>query len=503
MDFISLFASLKFIKPEITISITLLLVVIFDIIFNENKKIVWLITLFGVFIALIFTSLNLLVEGYAFSPVDGSHNFGLLTLDSFGSFFKVIVLVSTLLILYFSNNSNEIINTGKRQGEYYALMLGMLLGMLFMTSASDLIMVYLSMELLSLSSYVLAGFLKLRDRDSEASLKYLLYGAVSSAFMLFGISLIYGLTGTTNLYLINLYLQAPQINYIPFALASIMIFAGIGFKISSAPFHFWTPDVYEGAPVAITAFLSVASKAAGFALFIRLLKTGFVLRSNEQGMWILSDIFDWHSLLIFVSILTMTLGNFSALWQNNLKRMLAYSSIAHAGYMLLGVAVLSSQGVVAVLIYFFFYMLMNIGAFFVVSIIADKYNSEDIHDYDSLGYKNPWLAAAFSIFLISLTGLPPTAGFIGKLYIFIALVDSNMIAVAVIALLNTVVSLYYYIRVMKHMYLVKPAENTETFSTSPSNLVYLILLSASVLLLGIYFSPVVNLAKQCVGILGL
>lgn len=503
MDFVSLFASLKFIKPEITVSITLLLVVIFDLIFNENKKITWIFTSIGIFVALIFTVLGLTTEGYAFSPIDGSHNFGLITLDGFGSYFKVIVLVSTLLILYFSAKSNEIINTGNRQGEFYALMLGMVLGMLFMSSASDLIMIYLSMELLSLSSYVLAGFLKLRDRNSEASLKYLLYGATSSGFMLFGISLIYGLTGTTNLYLINLYLQVPQIHYITFSLAAIMIFVGIGFKISAAPFHFWTPDVYEGSPVTITAFLSVASKAAGFALLIRLIKTTFVLQTNENGMWILSDIFNWQTLLIFISILTMTLGNFSALWQNNLKRMLAYSSIAHAGYMLLGVAVLSSQGVVAVLIYFFFYMIMNIGAFFVVSLIADKLNTEDIHEYDSLGYKSPWLAAILSVFLISLTGLPPTAGFIGKLYLFIALVDSNMIVVAVIALLNTVVSLYYYIRVMKHMYLVKPTEKVDTFTPSFSNLLFLLLLSGAVLVLGIYFSPVVDFAKQCVGILGL
>lgn len=501
MDFASLFASLKFIKPEITISITLMLVVIFDLIFNENKKITWITASIGIFIALMFTFSSLTIEGYAFSPVNGSHNFGLITIDGFGSFFKIIVLVSTLLILYFSVESDEILNTGTRQGEFYALMIGMVLGMLFMASASDLIMIYLSMELLSLSSYVLAGFLKLRDRNSEASLKYLLYGAASSGFMLFGISIIYGLTGTTNLHLINLYLQQPQTSYITFSLAAIMIFAGIGFKISSAPFHFWTPDVYEGAPISITAFLSVASKAAGFALLIRLLKTGFVLQTNELGMWIISDIFDWQSLLIFVSILTMTLGNFSALWQNNLKRMLAYSSIAHAGYMLLGVAVLSSQGVVAVLIYFFFYMIMNIGAFFVVSIIADKLNTEDIHDYNSLGYKSPWLAGLLSVFLISLTGLPPTAGFIGKLYLFIALVDSNMIAVAVIALLNTVVSLYYYIRVMKHMYLIKPNENVVTFNPSFPNLIYLIVLAVAAIGLGVYFSPVVDFAKQCVGIL--
>lgn len=503
MDFLSLFDSLKLIKPEITVSITLLVVLILDLIFNENKKIVWIFSIIGIVIALVFTANEFTSQNYAFTPSNGGHNFGLLTIDSFGAFFKVLILVSTLLILYFSNNSIEVLNTGKRQGEFYILIFGMVLGMMFLVSASDLIMIYLSMELLSLPSYVLAGFLKLRERNSEASLKYLLYGAASSGFMLFGISLIYGLTGSTNLHLINLYLQFPQMNYITFALASIMIFAGIGFKISSAPFHFWTPDVYEGAPVSITAFLSVASKAAGFAVLIRLIKTSFVLGVNEQGSWILSDVFNWQTLLAAASILTMTLGNFTALWQNNLKRMLAYSSIAHAGYMLLGITVLSTQGVIAILMYFAFYMLMNIGAFFVVSLIADKMHTEDIHEYNGLGYKSPWLAALLSIFLISLTGLPPTAGFIGKLYLFIALVDSNMITLAVIALLNSVVSLYYYVRVIKHMYLKKPEGEVETFKPSFVNLTFTFILAAAVLIFGIYFSPIANLAKQSISILGL
>jgi len=503
MDFVSLFDSLKLIKPEITISLTLLVVLILDLIFNENKKIVWLFSVVGVILALVFTIANLSVQNYAFIPTDGGHNFGLLSIDSFSSFFKILILISTLLILYFSNKSNEILNTGKRQGEYYTLLFGMVLGMMFLTSASDLIMIYLSMELLSLPSYVLAGFLKLRERNSEASLKYLLYGAASSGFMLFGISLVYGMAGTTNLQLINLYLQFPQTHYITFSLAMIMIFAGIGFKISSAPFHFWTPDVYEGSPISITAFLSVASKAAGFAVLIRIIRTGFVLGVNEQGSWILSNIFNWQTLLIISSILTMTLGNFTALWQNNLKRMLAYSSIAHAGYMLLGIVVLSTQGILAVLIYFFFYMLMNVGAFFVVSLIADKLHTEDIHEYNGMGYKSPWLAALLAIFLISLTGLPPTAGFIGKLYLFIALVDSNMIALAVIALLNTVVSLYYYIRVIKHMYLKKPEGEVETFTPNFANLTFTLILAAAILVFGIYFTPIANLAKQSISILGL
>jgi NADH-quinone oxidoreductase subunit N len=349
----------------------------------------------------------------------------------------------------------------------------------------------------------LAGFTKLRDRNSEASLKYLIFGAVSSGLMLFGISLVYGITGSTNLYVINSLIQGPQLNLITFSFAVVLIFAGVGFKISAAPFHFWTPDVYEGAPVTITAYLSVASKAAGFALLVRIIKTAFVAFVDPKGNWQLIGVFDWQTLLIVISILTMTLGNFSALWQNNLKRMLAYSSIAHAGYILLGLAVLSNQGLIAILIYFFVYMLMNLGAFLVVMLIANKTGSEDIDDYNGLGHTAPFLGVALAIFLISLTGLPPTAGFIAKLYLFIALVNAKMITVAIIALLNTVVSLYYYIRVLKHMYLTRPEESTPVIGVSAPNMVLVLVLLVPILVFGVYFTPIVDFAKTYITILGL
>jgi NADH-quinone oxidoreductase subunit N len=378
----------------------------------------------------------------------------------------------------------------------------MILGMFLMISATDLILIYLSMELMSLSSYVLSGFTKLRDRNSEAALKYLLFGATSSGLMLFGISLIYGLTGSTNLYVINSLIQNPHLNLFAFSFACILIFAGIGYKISSAPFHFWTPDVYEGAPITITAFLSVASKAAGFALLVRFIRTTFVSYVDPQGMWQLINVFDWKTLLVTISILTMTLGNFSALWQNNMKRMLAYSSIAHAGYLLLGIAVLSNQGMLAILIYFAVYLLMNMGAFLVVMLIANKIGSENIDDYDGLGHTSPFLGVALAIFLVSLTGLPPTAGFVGKLYLFIALVDAKMIAVAVIALLNSVVSLYYYIRVLKHMFLTKPEKETQIVTTTLPNTILVSFLVTAILVFGVYFSPIVDAAKNCLVLLG-
>jgi NADH-quinone oxidoreductase subunit N len=351
-----------------------------------------------------------------------------------------------------------------------------------------------------LSSYVLAGLKKLRDRNSEASLKYLIYGAVSSGLMLFGISLVYGMTGNTNLLEVNAVLKSSSINLLTYAFSLILIFAGIGFKISAAPFHFWTPDVYEGSPISITAFLSVASKAAGFALLIRFIKSTFLL-SEQNGTWQIIEFFDWQSFLIVISILTMTLGNFAALWQNNLKRMLAYSSIAHAGYMLLGIAVLSEQGVLAVMIYFLVYMLMNIGAFYIIMLIANQTGSEEISDYNKIGYASPFLGITLTIFLISLTGLPPTAGFISKLYIFISLVDAKMIAVAVIALLNSVVSLYYYVRVLKHLFISEAEKELPTIKVSISDIVFILILVVPTLLLGLYFTPMVEFAKNSIGML--
>jgi len=497
----NLYQSLSLIVPEIVLTIVLLVLVLTDLIFHKDKKLIPYVALVGILITGYFVLNQFGEKGFAFQPA--LYTYGLVAIDSFGVFFKMIVVVATIFIIFFSFGSEEIIKVKDRIGEYYALIFGMVLGMFFMISAADLILIYLSMELMSLSSYVLSGFTKLRERNSEAALKYLLYGAISSGLMLFGISLIYGLTGSTNLYVINSLIQNPHINLFTLAFASILIFAGIGYKISSAPFHFWTPDVYEGAPITITAFLSVASKAAGFALLIRFIRTTFISYADANGMWQLINVFDWKTLLIAISILTMTLGNFSALWQNNMKRMLAYSSIAHAGYLLLGLVVMSNQGLLAILIYFSVYLIMNLGAFLVVMLIANKIGSEDIHDYNGLGITSPFLGVSLAIFLVSLTGLPPTAGFIGKLYLFIALVDAKMIAVAVIALLNSVVSLYYYIRVLKHMFLTKPEKETQTVTTSLPNTILVSVLVAAILVFGIYFAPLVDAATSCLIMLGL
>jgi NADH-quinone oxidoreductase subunit N len=426
----------------------------------------------------------------------------MLAVDSFSAFFKMIVILSTLFVILFSVASSEIVNSSDRHGEYYTLILGMILGMFLISSASDLILIYLSLELLSLSSYILAGFLKNVERSSEASLKYVIYGSVASGIMLFGISILFGLTGTTNLYEMNALLQNAQVGGFTFVFAGVMVLGGIGFKVSIAPFHFWTPDVYEGAPIAITAYLSVASKAAGFALLVRFIKVTFFQSLSADGSWIMLGIIDWQRILIALAILTMTLGNFAALWQDNIKRMLAYSSIAHAGYLLLAVAIFSNDGIIAVLVYFAIYLFMNLGAFFVVMLIANKIGSEEMDDYKGMGSATGFLGVALSIFLLSLAGLPPTAGFIGKLYIFIALINADMIVVAFITLLNTVVAYYYYVRVLKNLYLVRTETSHEKIQVNFGNVIVVLLLLIPVFVFGVYFTPIVNLAKNSAAILG-
>ena len=449
-------------------------------IFGKKKSHLPVISIIGLLVTGYFVIEQFGMNATAFSSSPESK--GLLSVDAFGAFFKLIVVLTTIFVVFFSVSSKEIKESVDRHGEYYTLIFGMVLGMFLISSATDLILIYLSIEVLSLSSYVLAGFVKTAKRDSEASLKYMIYGSASSGIMLFGISLIYGLTGTTNLYTINQILSVSQMTGFTFIFAAILILAGIGFKISAAPFHFWTPDVYEGAPISITAYLSVASKAAGFALLVRFIKITFVDSVAPTGFWSILNVVDWQSILIVLSILTMTLGNFAALWQDNLKRMLAYSSI--------------------VLIYFAIYLFMNLGAFFVVMLIANKIGSEDIDDYKGLGSSASILGVALTIFLLALAGLPPTAGFIGKLYIFIALIDANMVAVAIIALLNTVVAYYYYVRVLKNLYLVQHESKFSKIEVSFGNKVLLFVLLIPVLVLGVYFTPLVTLAKNSIAMLG-
>jgi NADH-quinone oxidoreductase subunit N len=327
--------------------------------------------------------------------------------------------------------------------------------------------------------------------------------------MLYGISILYGLTGSLDLRTINHVL--PQVlakggsSGFALLIAGVLTLAGLGYKISAVPFHFWTPDVYEGAPITITAFLSVASKAGGFALLIRFFKVTFIdtnAVSLPAGTWTTIHGFEWYQIVAVLSVLTMTVGNLVAIWQNNLKRLLAYSSIAHAGYMLMGVVVLSNEGLAAILLYFVVYLFMNLGAFYVVMLIANKTGSEDIEDYKGLGARAPFVTVALAIFLVSLTGLPPTAGFIGKLYLFAALINHGWVWLAIVGALNSVIALYYYMRVVRNMFLRNEEEQSAPITFGRLQLATVLVLLVPTLLFGLYFTPLSQLAQASVKIFG-
>jgi NADH-quinone oxidoreductase subunit N len=328
--------------------------------------------------------------------------------------------------------------------------------------------------------------------------------------MLYGVSIIYGLTGTLDLYAVNA--RLPQVlasggtSTFLLLISTVLVLAGFGYKISAVPFHYWAPDVYEGAPITITAYLSVASKAAGFAVLLRFFKIAFLDSSAAtlpSGAWATLQGVDWVQLIAVLSVLTMTVGNLIALWQSNLKRLLAYSSIAQAGYMLMGAVVLNNEGIAAILLYFMIYLVMNLGAFYVVMLIGNAIGSEDIEDYRGLGARAPVLSVALSIFLVSLTGLPPTAGFVGKLYLFAALINNGWVWLAIVGALNSVISLYYYVKVMRNMYLRGDEETVGAPLTFPrAQVATALVLVIPTLLFGVYFSPLVRLAQESVRIFG-
>lgn len=489
----NLVASAKLFLPETALVITFLVAMIFDLFFKKFRNITAVISLIGFAAAGFFLCQQ---------DVGSGRNIftKMLAIDSFGTYFKYIVLLSSIIVVLMSLFSKELYKDKRSMGEYYTLIVGLTLGMFLLSSATNMIMIYLSIEIMSITSYILAGYTKEIKRASEASLKYVIFGAVSSGIMIYGISILYGLTGALNLFDINAALPGLADSSTPaLMLSGMMIIAGIGYKISAVPFHFWTPDVYEGAPITITAYLSVASKAAGFAILIRFLKTGFVDASGAtDGIWAMIGSIDWVFVIAVLSVLSMTIGNFVAIWQSNVKRILAYSSIAHAGYMLMGVVVMNDIGTAAILIYFLVYLFMNLGAFFYVQLVANKIGSEELDDFVGIGYRAPIMASCMVLFLISLTGLPPTAGFIGKLYLFTAVLNSDYIWLAIIGVVNSVVSLFFYVKIFRNMFLRGIDKKNEEFNFSPMSVVLMIALAIPTLLFGIYFQPIVDWAEKSV-----
>lgn len=411
--------------------------------------------------------------------------------DSFGTFFKQLILIATALVLFIVPKYKEF--DTYRMGEFYTLVLLMVFGMFLLTSAVTLIMVYLALEIVSISSFILAGYLKRDRRSNEAALKYIIYGAFSSGLMLFGFSLIFGITGHIHFGLIAQALAGLDGSAnLALLVATILVLAGFGYKISMVPFHFWTPDVYEGAPTPITAFLSVAPKAAGFAVLMRFFHDVFLAFQPVPTISI-----PWPTLLGVLAVLTMTLGNLVAIQQTSVKRMLAYSSIAHAGTMLLGMPLLASDGYFGIMIYLVMYLITNLGAFFVVIAVSNKTGGESFDDFRELGWRMPLVGVTMTIFMISLTGLPPSAGFIGKFYIFAAIINagSQYYWLAFIGILNSVISLYYYLRVVKVMYLRGDRNETLSFPSRTVSIL-LVCLAVPTLIFGIYWAPVSEWIRQ-------
>lgn len=490
--------SINLFKPETILLITLIAGILADLIFRKVRNIAGYISIAGFATAFFFL--------FSQPQQPQPSFFAMMVVDPFSVFFKQIVAISSIIVLVFSLFSKELQESKHNLGEYYIFIVGMAFGMFLLSGATNLVMIYLAIETMSFSSYILTGYTKEVQRSSEASLKYFIFGAVSSGMMVYGISIIYGLTGTLNIFGISEMLNRGDVSVIPLLISGLLILTGLGYKISAVPFHFWTPDVYEGAPITITAFLSVASKAAGFAALIRFIKITFVdfQTFGQVESWGLIKSIDWGIVIAILSVLTMTIGNVIALWQSNLKRLLAYSSIAHAGYILMGLVVFNDTGLTAILVYLIVYLIMNFGAFFVVMLIANKIGSEEIDDYNGLAYRSPLIAACFAVFLVSLTGLPPTAGFIGKLYIFAALIQTKYIWLAIVGILNSVVGLYYYAKIFRNMY-VREADfdKTKAIEFSPVVQAILLLFAIPTVLFGLYFTPIVNWAQASVKIFGL
>ena len=483
--------------PEIVIASGLLVILLTDLFQKDSRRSVSVLAGLFFLAALGVTIYN------SFLPATagfGNKFFPLFASDNLANFFKVMILGAGFTTVVMTVFSREFDDQRHRMGDYYVLLSGSVLGALLLSSATDLIVLYLSLEFLSLLSYILAGFHRSDIRSSEASLKYLLYGSAASGIMLFGISLLFGMSGTLNLYDLALFFADPASNSLLSYLVLFFILLGVGYKISAAPFHFWTPDVFEGSPTPVTAFFSIAGKAAGIAVFVRILLTAFPGSENTLGYWMTGKSQFWSPLLIILSVLTMTIGNFSALWQNNIKRMLAFSSIAHIGYMLAGLAVFSDQGFTSVAAYFLVYLFMNLGAFLCAVLLKNITGSESIKDYKGMGYKAPFVAIIFTIFLISLTGLPPTGGFVVKFYIVIAMVDANLLTLAIIFLFNSVVSLYYYVRILKHLFLRDADDQIAEYTPSTSEILVMLALAIPVLVSGLYFAPLTEYAKSALSL---
>lgn len=491
----SLGETLQRLSPELILLFTGLAVLCVDLIWrNEEKKTLWVpsLALIGLAAALIATVL--------LWNTPSSVVLALMAVDPFALFFKIVAIASVMLVILAAVPYLQ--GRTRYRGEFYALLIFASLAISLASSGIDLISIYLPMEFLSITSYVLAGYLRGDQKSSEAGIKYFLYGAVTSAVMLYGMSLLYGLTGTTSLAGIAQTLKNSDPTAQWLAVAAIVpLLAGFGFKIVLAPFHQWAPDTYEGAPTPITAFLSVGSKAAGFAILMRVLFTGLLAFRWNLG---------WMAFLIALSILSMILGNVIALRQTNIKRMLAYSSIGQAGYIVIGVICLAMNvnnlflGVNGTLFYLFAYLFTNLAAFSAVIAVETATGSTEIADYRGLVRRAPVVAAVLLIALLSLAGVPGTGGFLGKFLVFGAAIQLNTaqtLSLAIIGIVTSVISAFYYLNVVRYMFFESADETAEPIALPAGLKTGLLVTAVAILAVGLYPQPFIDLATRSVGMI--
>ncbi len=427
-----------------------------------------------------------------------------LVFDPFSVFFSLFFLVATFIVITTSRTSKEL--AGRRMGEYYALLLTATLSAAFLAASQNLVLLYLSFETLSLSSYVLAGYAKDRREGVESSLKYVLFGAVASGIMLYGLSLLYGMVGSLELRDVAKMASQPSLSFL---LVMVLLMAGFAFKMSAVPFHFWAPDVYQGAPTPVTAYLSVVSKAAGFAVFLRFAAPmlGVPLFSQAVEEMPKELLFAFLSLLWILATLTMTFGNLVALRQTDIKRLLAYSSIAHAGYMLAAIVAHNQAAYEAVVFYFVAYAIANLGLFFAAQVIHADKGTFDIAGFRGLVHDSPVLAASIAVLLWSLIGLPPSAGFMGKFFLFVALVKQGIASsiasfyyvLVLIALANSVISLYYYIGIIRQMAFYEPSTMLPVCRPTFTARFGLATAAALIVAIQLYWQPLTDLSRAATG----
>jgi NADH-quinone oxidoreductase subunit N len=466
------------ILPEIIMTVAGMLIMLLEGWLGENKKRNLSVLTFVAFAAA-------LVSAVAANANPGLSFSNMLIVDGFATFFRVLVIGVGILSLF--SATQYLKREHAESSEYYALLLFSVTGQCIMATANELIVIFIGLEISSIATYVLAGYLRDDKRNNEAALKYFLLGSFATAFLLYGIAWIYGTTGSTNLTTIRIALLTPgsERNVLLAGTAAALMFVGFAFKVSAAPFQIWAPDVYQGAPAPVTLFMSAGPKAAAFAIFLRVFMTAF---GPITSRW---EPFVWSS-----ALLTMIIGNFAALMQTNIKRLLAYSSIAHAGYVMVAIAADSQIGVAAAMFYLAAYAFMNIGAFAVVTHFSRQGEKfVNIEDLAGLGWKQPVTAGLFAVFLLSLIGVPLTGGFFGKLYIFKAALDANLVWLTVLGLLSSAVAAYYYLRLLVVMYMKEPGE--ATLSLQPVGVgigATLWVAAAGTLVLGIFPSVVLNFA---------